>query len=151
MVSRKLGVLTVRLKTNSIRNTFKRTLRNGMRQGCGDELSSRCNLVVNSSGSTLASTKPCINIRTLDATDSGCSLARRSKVDKKFLHLTLAVSGVICKYNSLLNLLALQQRQPIPVQNFRRHLHYRYSWSWLGPMRRVLRWALMFAERRQLY
>ena len=34
--------------------------------------------------------------RTFLATDSGWSLASRSRVARKFLHLTLAVSGVIC-------------------------------------------------------
>ena len=37
-----------------------------------------------------------MSVLTLRATLSGCSLARRSSVARKFLHLILAVSGVIC-------------------------------------------------------
>ena len=50
---------------------------------------------MNVSGSTLLSINPCMRLRTLVATCGGCSPASFSNVARKFLHLCLAVSGVI--------------------------------------------------------
>ena len=69
--------------------------RKGTRHGCGDELSSRCSLVVKVSGSTLPSIRPWMRLWTFVRTLAGCSPANFSRVAKKFLHLCLAVSGVI--------------------------------------------------------
>ena len=124
-----------------------------MRQGWGDELSSRCSLVVNSSGSTLASTKPWISDWTLVATDSGCSLANRNKVDKKFLHLTLAVSGVICRirYESNNNTIIIQisrhwlliwcSKVKETIQHLSRIAGSRLIGSWRSSSRDYSRWG----------
>ena len=70
-------------------------MRKGTRHGWGEEFNSRCKLVVKVSGFTLPSIKPCISCRTFKVTFGGCSEANFRRVAKKFLHLCLAVSGVI--------------------------------------------------------
>ena len=57
----------------------------------------------------------CIKDRTILATASGWSLARRSRVARKFLHLILAVSGVICCPMVLLNIIRKVIKQTLKI------------------------------------
>jgi hypothetical protein len=67
-------------------------------------------------------TGTCIKDRTFLATASGWSLARRSRVARKFLHLILAVSGVICCPMVLLNIIG-KVFLKIQVYNFGEKTH----------------------------
>ena len=81
-----------------------RTLRNPIRQGCGEALSNRSRRSQNSSGSTLVSISSWINVLTFLSTDLGSRLDSSRRFARNFRHFSLVVSTVCrCKTEHSIN------------------------------------------------
>lgn len=80
--------------TSDCRRSGRLFFKNPMRHGCGEAFNNFSSLSQNSSGSTLASIRSCIKVRTLRSTDLGSRLDNSNKFAKNLRHFSLVLSIV---------------------------------------------------------